>query len=116
MLYLLHVNQHLIPNPKQSRIAALYNASGLRSSWRMKFLKDADALTPAFKSRIEVNLIREGVGLAGGYWGYMVLVFIDDGHNLHGCSLKRRSHGLDDFCALCDILSIGGAGATMWTA
>lgn len=46
----------------------------------------------------------------------MILVFIDNGHNLQGCFLERRSHSLDDLCALCDILSIGGAGATIWTA
>lgn len=78
--------------------------------------KDANAFTPTLKSRIKVNLIRKWVCLAGGDGGYMVLVFIHDGHNLQGCFLKRRSHSLDDLCALCDILSIGGAGATVWTA
>ena len=55
-----------------------------RITCEMICLKDPNAFPPALKSRIEVNLIGEGVCLAGGNRGDMVLVFIDDGHNLHG--------------------------------
>lgn len=45
--------------------------------------ENANAFAPALQSWVEVNLIREGIGLAGGNGGYMLLVPIDDGHNLH---------------------------------
>ncbi len=98
----------------KSNCRFLYHAR-LTTILENEISKDANTFAPAFESRIEINLVREGIGLAGGNGGYMFLLFIDDGHDFHGSFLQRRSHGLDDFCALCDILS-NRAGATMWTA
>lgn len=38
--------------------------------------------------RVQYNLIRERVGIAGGDRGYMVLIPVYDGHYLHRCLVQ----------------------------
>ncbi len=52
---------------------------------------------------VQHDLVREGIGFASGDGGYMVLVAVHDGDNLHRRLLQRAFHRSSDLYALCTV-------------
>lgn len=61
---------------------------------------DAHSSGPARLLLIDVDLEGERVAALGGYGGYMVLVGVGKGDNLHGGGEEGLFHGATDLCAL----------------